>query len=71
MALTVIGISRWLVMKMIGIRIPASLSLRWTSSPLIPGSLMWRTTQQGASGILLSGTPAELQKLAMQVNRLQ
>src|SRR6266566_1355878 len=53
MAFTVIGISPWPVMKMMGICMPASASSRCKSRPLSPGRLTSRTRQLGPPGGLL------------------
>src|SRR5580704_3986386 len=53
MALTVIGMSPWPVMKMIGTRISALANSVWKSRPLKPGSLTSSTRQHGTSASLL------------------
>src|SRR5882724_6605956 len=53
MARTVIGISPWAVIKIIGMGTLAMANSRWKSRPLIPGNLMSRTRQLGTSGRLL------------------
>src|SRR6266446_6359715 len=49
MARTDIGMSPCPVIKMMGMGMPDSASLRWKSSPLIPGSLTSSTRQLGTS----------------------
>ena len=57
MARTLIGMSPWPVMKMMGISMPASTIRFCRSSPLRPGSRTSSTRQPGTSERYCAGTP--------------